>query len=189
MKNPNDYEQRIRNAQRGGYTGAKKNVANSQFKMPPAADNSTLQANGFKAAESQLLHESLQLANMKWFDGDGRILGKSGQFEVTFRAGESQNMRWAVMGFPLYDMNMPNSAEICLHFLAEAYDMIHALDFQYQVGINMETEHLEFLMQLPVAEISAAQLAELISSFFQALAETVMNELSEIVEQLNSMNT
>jgi hypothetical protein len=144
--------------------------------------------NGFTKSESSLLHEALQLSNFKWFDGDGVILGKVEQFDLTFRAGQSSRFRWAVMAFPIYDMNQPNSAEICLHFLAEAYEMIHQLDFQYQVGINMETEKLEFLMQLPIDQVTGSQLAELIKAFFQALSETVAAELSGLLERLESQD-
>ena len=144
-----------------------------------------LRPNGFTAPESDLLHDSLRLSGMQWFDGEGVIMGKKGQFELSFRAGQSENTRWVVMAFPLYNMNEPNSAEICLHFLAEAHAMIHVLDFQYQVGINMETENLEFLMQLPLAGVVASQLAELIRVFFDALADSVIKELAEILEEMN----
>lgn len=141
--------------------------------------------NGFTPAESDLLHDSIRLSGMQWFDGDGVIMGKKEQFELSFRAGKSENSRWVVMAFPLYNMNEPNAAEICLHFLAEAHVMIHVLDFQYQVGINMETENLEFLMQLPLVGVVASQLAELIRVFFDALADSVMKELAEILEEMN----
>ena len=111
-------------------------------------------------------------------------MGKREHFEIYFRPGQSANLRWVVMGFPLYDMNQPNSAEVCLHFLAEAHTMIHVLDFQYQVGINMETENLEFLMQLPLEGVTGAQMANLIQVFFDALANTVMQELSAILDEM-----
>ena len=60
--------------------------------------------------------------------------------------------------------------------------MIHVLDFQYQVGINMQTENLEFLMQLPLRGITGAQMANLVQVFFDALASSVMEELAEIIE-------
>lgn len=63
--------------------------------------------------------------------------------------------------------------------------MIHVLDFQYQVGINMETENLEFLMQLPLEGVTGAQLANLIQVFFDALANSVMQELIEILDGMN----
>ncbi|MCR2747053.1 hypothetical protein [Limnobacter parvus] len=141
--------------------------------------------NGFTATESALLHEAITLSGMKWFDGDNVIMAKQEQFELSFRSGESPNTRWVVMAFPLYNMNDPNSAEICLHFLAEAHTMIHVLDFQYQVGINMESENLEFLMQLPLTGITGAQMAELIRVFFDALANSVMKELDEILGEMN----
>lgn len=147
--------------------------------------NVELRPNGFTALESELLHDSIHLSGMQWFDGDGLIMGKKGQFELSFRAGQSENLRWVVMAFPLYNMNEANSAEICLHFLAEAHAMIHVLDFQYQVGINMETENLEFLMQLPLVGVVASQLADLIRVFFDALADSVMKELAEILEEMN----
>ncbi|HEX4843528.1 MAG TPA: hypothetical protein VFV57_07640 [Limnobacter sp.] len=140
--------------------------------------------NGFKASESQMLHEALSLAGMRWFDGDACILGKKESFELVFTSGESGQFRWAVMSFPLYNMNMPNAAEIALHFLAEAHGMIHVLDFQYQVAINMKTENLEFMMQLPVEGVVASQLAELIGHFFEALSESVTKELNQILEEL-----
>ena len=144
-----------------------------------------LRPNGFTAIESDLLHDAIRLSGMQWFDGDGVIMGKKAQFELSFRAGQSENNRWVVMAFPLYNMNEANSAEICLHFLAEAHVMIHVLDFQYQVGINMESENLEFLMQLPLVGVVASQLAELIRVFFDALADSVMKELAEILEEMN----
>ena len=149
------------------------------------APKSKLLPNGFSAVESSLLHDAISLAGMTWFDGDGLIMGKKGQFELIFRAGESQTARWVVMAFPLYNMNEPNAAEICLHFLTEAHTMIHVLDFQYQVGINMETENLEFLMQLPMAGVTGAQLADLIQIFFDALANSVMQELTQILDEMN----
>lgn len=141
--------------------------------------------NGFSVSESTLLHEAIDLAGMRWFDGQGLIMAKKEQFELVFRAGQSQNARWVVMAFPLYNMNEPSSAEICLHFLAEAHTMIHVLDFQYQVGINMETENLEFLMQLPLSGVTGAQMANLIQVFFDALANSVMQELTEILDGMN----
>jgi len=141
--------------------------------------------NGFTSTESALLHEAISLSGMQWFDGENVIMAKKENFELSFRSGESPNTRWVVMAFPLYNMNEPNSAEICLHFLAEAHTMIHVLDFQYQVGINMESENLEFLMQLPLEGITGAQMAELIRVFFNALANSVMKELDEILGEMN----
>ena len=152
------------------------------IKLPSKTE---LRPNGFSGPESDLLHDAIRLSDMQWFDGDGVIMAKKGQFELSFRAGQSENTRWVVMAFPLYNMNEPSAAEICLHFLAEAHAMIHLLDFQYQVGINMETENLEFLMQLPLVGVVASQLAELIRVFFDALANSVMKELAEILEELN----
>lgn len=140
--------------------------------------------NGFTPSESSLLHEAITLSEMQWFDGQNVIMAKKEQFELSFRAGESPNTRWTVMAFPLYNMNEANSAEICLHFLAEAHTMIHVLDFQYQIGINMDTENLEFLMQLPLVGVTGAQLAELIRVFFDALANSVMKELGEILGEM-----
>lgn len=181
MKSSLDWENRIRQSQ------ASKNLPNRAPVAPQKKSTDVLE-NGFTASESLLLHEALQLAQFQWFDGKGLILGKMEQFDVTFRAGHSERFRWAVMGFPIYDMNQPNSAEVCLHFLAEAYEMIHLLDFQYQVGINMETEKLEFLMQLPVEQVTGSQLAELIKAFFTALSETVQAEMAELIERLGSQN-
>lgn len=151
----------------------------------PKAPLTTRMESGFSAAEASLLHEAIGLAGMRWFDGLGMIMAKKEQFELSFRAGESQNARWVVMAFPLYNMNEPSSAEICLHFLAEAHAMVHVLDFQYQVGINMETENLEFLMQLPLQGVTGAQMANLIQVFFDALANSVMQELTEILDGMN----
>lgn len=152
---------------------------------PQTKKTETLLPNGFTATESALLHEAITLAKMQWFDGENVIMAKKEQFELSFRAGQSQSTRWVVMAFPLYDMNEPNSAEICLHFLAEAHTMIHVLDFQYQVGINMESENLEFLMQLPLVGITGAQMAELIRVFFDALAHSVIKELEAILSEMN----
>ena len=112
-------------------------------------------------------------------------MAKHEQFELSFRSGASENLRWVVMAFPLYNMNQPSSVEICLHFLAEAHSMIHVLDFQYQVGINMENENLEFLMRLPLEEVTAAQLSELIKTFFDALSTSVMKELDQILSEMD----
>lgn len=140
---------------------------------------------GFTAEEASLLHDAISLTGMRWFDGEGVIMAKLEQFELSFRSGSSESMRWVVMAFPLYNMNEPNSVEICLHFLAEAHSMIHVLDFQYQVGINMETENLEFLMQLPLKDVAAAQLSELIKTFFDALSTSVMKELDQILSEMD----
>ncbi len=147
--------------------------------VAPALDH------GFTAHEANLLHEAIGLASMQWYDGKQVIMAKKEQFELSFRPGSSPNARWVVMAFPLYNMNEPSSAEICLHFLAEAHTMIHVLDFQYQVGINMETENLEFLMQLPLVGVTGAQMASLIQVFFDALAHSVMKELAEILDGMN----
>ena len=163
----------------------KNHTPRSPAGASPKAPSTTRMESGFSAAEASLLHEAIGLAGMRWFDGLGMIMAKKEQFELSFRAGESQNARWVVMAFPLYNMNEPSSAEICLHFLAEAHAMVHVLDFQYQVGINMETENLEFLMQLPLQGVTGAQMANLIQVFFDALANSVMQELSQILEEMN----
>lgn len=142
--------------------------------------------NGFTNSESVLIHESLSLSGFQWFDGDKLIMGKKTELEVFFRPGQSESARWVVMGFPLYDMNAPSAAEVCLHFLAEAFGMTHMLDFQYQVAINMDTEKLEFLIQLPLENVTPSQLGELIRTFFDALAETILEDLSEILSQFES---
>jgi hypothetical protein len=158
-----------------------------QTQQPPKTPAaSAVNQNGFTTYEASLLHEAIGLAGMRWFDGQNVIMAKKDQFELSFRSGESQNTRWVVMAFPLYNMNQPNAAEVCLHFLAEAHTMIHVLDFQYQVGINMETENLEFLMQLPLKGVTGAQMANLIQVFFDALANSVMQELTEILGGMNS---
>jgi hypothetical protein len=149
---------------------------------PVAAEK--LESNGFSVPEAKVLHSAIELAGLRWFDGAGLVLGKKDDFEVFFRPGQSANARWLVMGFPLYDMNLPNSAEVCLHFMAESFNMIHMLDFQYHVGINMETEILEFLVQLPLVGVDAPQLGELIKAFFETLSESVMSELSKILEEM-----
>ena len=163
----------------------KNNASRPSMGSASKANAGALLDSGFSADESILLHEAIGLAGMHWFDGRGVILGKKEQFELSFRAGESPNARWVVMAFPLYSMNEPSSVEICLHFLAEAHAMVHVLDFQYQVGINMETENLEFLMQLPLQGVTAAKMANLIQVFFDALANSVMQELSEILDGMN----
>jgi len=168
----------------GQFEPKPKGATSTASAVPPQKKPKTLE-NGFTPAESSLLHDAIQLSKMQWFDGDQVIMGKKDHFELCFRPGESQNTRWVVMAFPLYNMNEPNSVEICLHFLAEAFSMIHVLDFQYQVGIDMETENLEFLMQLPLTGVTALQLAELIQVFFEALANSVMQELKQILDQMN----
>lgn len=154
---------------------------------PPKQDSpkkpQVIQENGFTQQESMLLREALGLAGMQWLDGPGYVMGKKDQLELTFRAGESQNARWVVMAFPLYNMNDPQAVEICLHFLAEGHAMVHLLDFQYQVGINMDTENLEFLMQLPIQGVTAAQMSQLIQTFFEALAASLAEELASILKE------
>lgn len=164
------------------FNGPSQRVANA----PGGPDAGKLLDNGFTASESILLHESLGLAGFQWFDGKLMILGKKSEMEISMRAGQAESGRWAVMAFPLYDMNAPSAAEICLHFLAEAHGMAHLLDFQYQIGINMESEMLEFLIQLPVQGVTASQLGELIRTFFEALAETILEDLGEILAHLEA---
>lgn len=165
-----------------GGTDQKQQPGLSLPAKPIASDS--VQSNGFSAAESKILHAAIELAGLRWFDGDSLVMGKKDDFEVFFRPGQSASARWLVMGFPLYDMNLPNSAEVCLHFMAESFNMIHMLDFQYHVGINMETEILEFLVQLPLVGVDAPQLGELIKAFFETLSESVMSELSKILEEM-----
>jgi hypothetical protein len=164
-------------------------IQQPRFRPPPSKQHSLLKEkplpSGFTASEAAILHDAISLTGMKWFDGEGVIMAKQEQLELSFRSGASENLRWVVMAFPLYNMNQPNSVEICLHFLAEAHAMIHVLDFQYQVGINMETENLEFLMQLPLQEVTASQLAELIKTFFDALSTSVMKELDAILSEID----
>ncbi|WP_370260813.1 hypothetical protein [Limnobacter sp.] len=143
---------------------------------------------GFRPTDLQLLHDALRLAGMAWFDGDQCVLAKKDQLELLFTPGQSAHLRWAVMSFPIYNMNMPNAAEIALHFLAEAHGMIHVLDFQYQVGINMQSENLEFMMQLPLEGVVAAQLAELVRTFFDALSSSIQEELAQILDELGQLN-
>lgn len=161
-------------------------AARSAPGAPPTGEPLKLLSNGFTSSESVLIHESLSLSGFQWFDGDKLIMGKKTELEVFFRPGQSETARWAVMGFPLYDMNAPNAVEVCLHFLAEAFGMTHMLDFQYQVAINMDTEKLEFLIQLPLENVVSSQLGELIRTFFDALAETILEDLSEILSQFES---
>lgn len=146
------------------------------------------QPNGFYPEESRLLHEALALAKMRWFDGEFVILGKSDRMEVQIRRGASELQRWAVLAIPLYDMNAPGAVEICLHFLSEAHLMAHVLDFQYQVAINMKTEQLEFLLTLPLKQITAAQVGELIGSFVNSLADSLEQELGELLQQFGAEN-
>lgn len=167
----------------------KPNMPLGATQAPPAAQGkpvvpAKVQANGFSAEESRILHSAIELAGLRWFDGEALVMGKKDDFEVFFRPGQSANARWLVMGFPLYDMNLPNSAEVCLHFMAESFNMIHMLDFQYHVGINMETEILEFLVQLPLVGVNGQQLGELIKAFFETLSESVMNELATILKEM-----
>ncbi|NJM32760.1 MAG: hypothetical protein HC848_07810, partial [Limnobacter sp.] len=136
-------------------------------------------ANGFTESESLLLHESISLAGMEWFDGDKKILAKKNMLEVSFRSGVSEVNRWAVMSFPIIDMNHEIAVEVCLHFLTESFKMAHIMEFSYQIAINMETESLEFLMQLPVTSVTAADLATVIREFFEALSSGIEEELGE----------
>lgn len=179
FNHPND---RLRAAAMSGkpasspFSQPKKPVGNK-----PTGEQTKL-PNGFTAEESRILHLALELANLRWFDGEEVVMGKRDNFELYFRPGQSANLRWVVMGFPLYDMNQPNAAEVCLHFMAESFDMIHVLDFQYHIGINMESEVLEFLVQLPLNGMTGAQLAELIKVFFDTLSESVLKELNNILK-------
>jgi hypothetical protein len=141
--------------------------------------------NGFTAHESSLMHDSLRIAGMKWFDGDGCILGKGDQMELALRAGASDRQRWAVMAVPIYDMNAPGAVEIALHFLAESFDMAHVLDFQYQIAINMESERLEFLMNIPFEHLTATQIGEIIGTFTKAMMESLNQELSALLDKVD----
>ena len=62
------------------------------------------------------------------------------------------------------------------------------LDFQYQVAINMKTEQLEFLLTLPLKQITAAQVGELIGSFVNSLADSLEQELGELLQQFGAEN-
>lgn len=141
-------------------------------------------ANGFYPSEASLLRDALGLAQFRWFDGQDGIMGKKGQFELMFTPGEAGDLRWGVMSFPLIDMNLPQAPDICMHFLAESHTLIHVLEHQYQVGINMQTEQLVFMMQIPVQSVSAAQLGEVISTFFDALSEAIAIELQHILNEM-----
>lgn len=141
--------------------------------------------NGFTPKESSLIHDSLRMAGMKWFDGDGCILGKGDQMELAIRSGASDRQRWAVMAVPIYDMNAPGAVEIALHFLAESFDMAHVLDFQYQIAINMETERLEFLMNIPIEHLTVGQIGEIIGTFTKAMMESLSQELSALLDKVD----
>lgn len=141
--------------------------------------------NGFTPHESSLLHDALRMANMKWFDGDGCILGKGDQMELAIRSGASERQRWAVMAVPIYDMNAPGAVEIALHFLAESFDMAHVLDFQYQIAINMDSERLEFLMNIPIEHLTVAQIGEIIGTFTKAMMESLSQELSTLLDKVD----
>ncbi|MDH4395837.1 MAG: hypothetical protein QE278_09180 [Limnobacter sp.] len=141
--------------------------------------------NGFTPQESSLMHDALRIADMKWFDGDGCILGKGDQMELALRAGASDRQRWAVMAVPIYDMNAPGAVEIALHFLAESFDMAHVLDFQYQIAINMEAERLEFLMNIPFQHLTASQIGEIIGTFTKAMMESLNQELSALLDKVD----
>lgn len=143
-----------------------------------------LLANGFTAEESSLIHDSLKIAGLGWYDGDGLILGKTESSEVYFRSGQSSNLRWMVMGVPILNMNMPNAVEVCLHFLAESFTLVHVMDIHYQIAINMDTDMLEFLIQLPLIEVTPAQLGELVKSFLGSLQQAIEEELKALMEEL-----
>lgn len=140
--------------------------------------------NGFTPQESALIHDALRGASMRWFDGDGCILGRGDQMELAIRSGSSERQRWAVMAVPIYDMNAPGAVEIALHFLAESFDMAHILDFQYQIAINMETERLEFLMNIPIEHLTVSQISEIISTFTKAMMESLTQELSALLDKV-----
>lgn len=157
-----------------------------KFEAPPRTQTVHVQGNGFTSEESRLIHDALRLAQMRWFDGEGSILGKSDKLEVTIRPGASEQQRWAVMAVPIFDMNAPGAVEICLHFMAESFNMAHVLDFQYQIAINMEVERLEFLMQIPIAHLNAAQVGEVIRTFTEAMMESLTQELSALMETMKA---
>ncbi|MCQ8896102.1 hypothetical protein NQT62_06585 [Limnobacter humi] len=140
--------------------------------------------NGFLPDDADLLHQALRAAGLEWFDGEGMVLGRCKGQEVYFRPGQSAQQRWVVLGVPLYNMNMPNAAELCLHFLAESFDMVHVLDFHFQVGINMHTEMLEFLIQLPLDQVSPVEFGELVKHFVDSLTTTIQAEVEHILENL-----
>lgn len=170
-----------------GAEAAKVGSSHAESPIQPGLDQ--LLDNGFTPQESGLIHDSLRGAGMKWFDGDGCILGRGDQIELAIRSGSSERQRWAVMAVPIYDMNAPGAVEIALHFLAESFDMAHILDFQYQIAINMETERLEFLMNIPIEHLTVSQVSEIISTFTKAMMESLTQELSALLDQMGPQKT
>lgn len=140
-------------------------------------------SNGFTQPESDYLHASISKSGMRWFDGEGCILAKHDEAELVFRPGQSEHHRWVVLAFPVMDMNLEGSLEAALHFLSEAYHMAHQVELQFQPAINMQTEQLEFLMQLPLQGVQSGQLGEMIKHFVDSLVLGIDAELSRILGQ------
>lgn len=138
--------------------------------------------NGFTQVETEFLHKSIRVANMQWFEGEGCILIKRDPVELCLRPGQSEMTRWVVLSFPVIDMNEEGGIEAALHFLTESFNMAHAIELQFQPAINVETEKLEFLMQLPLEGIDATNLGQMIEQFVVALADGVREELSRILQ-------
>lgn len=154
----------------------------SENRLP---DSSEILACGFTRPEADYLHQAIRAAGMQWFEGDGLVMAKKDAIELNFRPGQSEFNRWVVLAFPVIDMNLEGAVDVALHFLTESYVMAHALELQFQAAINLESEKLEFLIQLPLEGLSSVELGKMIDQFVDALAQGVKEELSRLLREVN----
>ncbi len=67
--------------------------------------------------------------------------------------------------------------------------MAHSIELQFQPAINIQTEKLEFLMQLPLEGIDHTSLGQMIEQFVVALSDGVKEELKRILYQVSSQGS
>lgn len=161
--------------------GGSNDKSKPQSRLP---DSSDLLTCGFTRPEADYLHQAIRAAGMQWFEGDGLVMAKKDAIELNFRPGQSEFNRWVVLAFPVIDMNLEGAVDVALHFLTESYVMAHALELQFQAAINLESEKLEFLIQLPLEGLSSLELGKMIDQFVEALAQGVKEELSRLLEEV-----
>ena len=161
--------------------GEPKDAGERSDRLPQA---SQILSCGFTRPEADYLHQAIRAAGMQWFEGEGLVMGKKDAIELNFRPGQSEFNRWVVLAFPVIDMNIDGAVDVALHFLTESYVMAHALELQFQAAINLESEKLEFLIQLPLEGLTSIELGKMIEQFVDALAQGVKEELSRLLEEV-----
>ncbi|MDX1670397.1 MAG: hypothetical protein R3194_13325, partial [Limnobacter sp.] len=175
----------VPNQARGGRPGGQQKTTQNSETPGKLPQPSEVLRCGFTKKEADYLHQAIKAAQMMWFEGDGLVLAKKDAIELHFKPGQSEFNRWVVLAFPVIDMNVDGAVDVALHFLTESYVMAHALELQFQAAINLETEKLEFLIQLPLEGLSSIELGNMIAQFVEALAQGVKEELSRLMDELS----